>query len=71
VGDPVYGGDAVHLGVTAPLERSSARAILAAIHRQCLHARGLRLVHPATGKTMEFESLWPEDFAAAVSKAFP
>ena len=71
VGDPVYGGDAIRLGVTAPLERGLARSILSEIHRQCLHARGLRLVHPATGKTLEFESPWPKDFAAAVAKAFP
>ena len=33
------------------------------IHRLCLHASTLAFTHPATGKTMQFESALPPGFA--------
>ena len=34
--------------------------------RQMLHARQLAFTHPRTGKRVEFEAPWPEDFTAAL-----
>jgi len=70
VGDPVYGGDAARLGQVQPLERAQARAILAPLSRQCLHAREIRFIHP-DGQELTFRSEWPSDFQAAVAAAFP
>ncbi len=70
VGDPLYGGDAARLGQIQPMERAHARAILAPLARQCLHAREIRFIHP-DGQELTFHSEWPSDFQAAVSAAFP
>ncbi|MQY50320.1 23S rRNA pseudouridine(1911/1915/1917) synthase RluD [Rhodocyclus tenuis] len=51
VGDPVYGGGASRIPVGA------------VFHRQALHAWRLGLVHPVTGRTMQWTSPIPEDFA--------
>lgn len=45
-GDPVYG----------------PKKIIERLHGQCLHAKTLGFVHPATGKWMEFTSVLPEYF---------
>lgn len=70
VGDPVYGGAQERLAQVQPLDKSLARAALAPLVRQCLHARELRLIHP-DGRELSFTSPWPADFAAAVAGAFP
>lgn len=70
VGDPLYGGDSPRLGQIQPMERNQARAILAPLSRQCLHARELRFIHP-DGQELTFRSAWPTDFQAAVDAAFP
>jgi 23S rRNA pseudouridine1911/1915/1917 synthase len=57
VGDPVYGGrPRIPPGASAELI-----AALRAFPRQALHARALGLLHPASGKHMEFECPLPED----------
>jgi len=70
VGDPVYGGGPERLAQVQPLDRTIARAAVAPLGRQCLHARELKLVHP-DGRNLSFTSPWPADFAAAVKAAFP
>lgn len=70
VGDPVYGGGQERLAQVQPLDKALARAALAPLARQCLHARELRLIHP-DGRELSFTSPWPADFAAAVAGAFP
>ena len=52
VGDPIYGAGYPDLGIA----------------RQALHAVRLRLVHPVSGAPLAFESPWPEDLAALVSR---
>lgn len=71
IGDPVYGGAQDYMTTVPPMERAQGRQILSNVARQALHARRLRLIHPGSGKTMEFESPWPDDFAACVRHAFP
>lgn len=70
VGDPVYGGGSERLSQVQPLDKMLARAALAPISRQCLHARAIRFIHP-DGRELSFTSPWPADFAAAVAGAFP
>ena len=52
VGDPVYGAGKPRLGV----------------RRQMLHAARLSFAHPVTGKQLDFESPWPDDFASLVER---
>jgi 23S rRNA pseudouridine1911/1915/1917 synthase len=58
VGDQTY-GKVTNLSGRLALE---LRQKLANFKRQALHARFLSLVHPATGKLIEFEADPPEDF---------
>ncbi len=51
LGDPLYGGDGTRF-------EANHRALL---HGQCLHAGALHLVHPATGKPMDFVAPLPQD----------
>lgn len=60
VGDPVYGGR-LHL------PRGASTALIAALQgfkRQALHAARLGLVHPVSGKNVEWEAPMPEDMRA-------
>lgn len=63
LGDQTYGAGfktkAAHLG-------EAARAALAALNRQALHARALGFDHPATGEELLFERDPPKDFAELV-----
>jgi len=62
VGDPVYGGRAFNpKGASAELLHC-----LREFHRQALHASRLGLVHPATGKQLEWERPMPEDMLRLV-----
>ncbi len=65
VGDPLYGDDARER-LVHPLDRHAARAMVARAGRQMLHARELRLRHPATGELLVFKSALPDDFAAVL-----
>ena len=64
LGDSVYGAGfktkAARLG-------EAAKAALAALGRQALHASVLGFEHPATGETLRFESPPPEDFSRLLS----
>src|SRR4051812_37023272 len=49
VGDPVYG------------KRRTADPVLAAFHRQALHAERLEFIHPATGESVAWQAPAPAD----------
>jgi 23S rRNA pseudouridine1911/1915/1917 synthase len=44
-------------------QKSEVQRYLELIDRQALHAKTLGFVHPSTGKTVEFDSPLPPDFA--------
>jgi 23S rRNA pseudouridine1911/1915/1917 synthase len=54
-GDPTYAPGRPSLGVS----------------HQLLHAARLRFTHPVTGAAMDFQSPWPDDFAAVVARLRP
>ena len=58
-GDPVYGG---RLRIP-PHADEGLRQLMRAFHRQALHAKRLGLVHPATGRDMQWEAPMPDDMA--------
>ena len=39
-----------------------------AVSEQMLHAARLSFEHPVTGKHLEFESRWPDDFADLIER---
>jgi 23S rRNA pseudouridine1911/1915/1917 synthase len=53
VGDPLYG-------------KAAAPRVF---HRQALHAAKLGLIHPASGKTCEWQAALPDDMAALLNEA--
>jgi 23S rRNA pseudouridine1911/1915/1917 synthase len=63
LGDPVYGSG---FKTKAALIGDKARAALAALDRQALHAAVLGFEHPATGEALRFESRPPKDFSRLV-----
>jgi 23S rRNA pseudouridine1911/1915/1917 synthase len=63
VGDPVYGGRRRLPAGASP----DVVAALESFRRQALHAARLRLVHPLTGKDMEWEAPLPADMAHLVT----
>jgi len=60
LGDSVYGSG---FKTKAALLGDRARAALAALGRQALHASALGFEHPITGERLQFESQPPKDFA--------
>jgi len=63
VGDPVYGYHAKQKlagGAYKHLPQKT-KDVLLAFNRQALHAKALELVHPATGKKMQFTCALPAD----------
>jgi 23S rRNA pseudouridine1911/1915/1917 synthase len=58
IGDPLYHPQAL-LPQSVP---SAARAAVASLGRQMLHARLLGFTHPTTGERLVFEAPLPEDF---------
>jgi len=61
MGDPVY---ATGFQTSASRLGVEARAALARLDRQALHAAFLAIEHPATGERMAFESPLPADVAS-------
>lgn len=63
VGDPVYGQSTQSRLAATPYKSlpESVREALLGFRRQALHAQALGLIHPATGKTMQFTCELPED----------
>jgi 23S rRNA pseudouridine1911/1915/1917 synthase len=65
LGDSLYGGGENRVEGAHPGHRQSLRAAIKALGRQALHAWELRLLHPATGQEMRFQSPVPDDFREA------
>lgn len=62
VGDPVYSSRRrLPQGASPHLVKT-----LQNFKRQALHAKKLGLVHPVSGKNMQFEAPWPDDFTQLV-----
>jgi 23S rRNA pseudouridine1911/1915/1917 synthase len=63
LGDPVYGAGFKTKAVQLP---QGARAALAALRRQALHAAALGFEHPITGERLRFDSPPPEDLSRVI-----
>ena len=61
IGDPSYGAGMATKAAKLP---EPSRSIVRSFNRQALHAWLLGFRHPATGKTVRFESDLPPDLAA-------
>jgi 23S rRNA pseudouridine1911/1915/1917 synthase len=71
LGHPLLGDETYGAGFRTKIEKlarrsDTAAAALSDLHRQALHARLLAFAHPATGRTMRFESPLPADLARLV-----
>jgi 23S rRNA pseudouridine1911/1915/1917 synthase len=63
VGDPLYAGRRRLPAGCSP----ALAAALGAFHRQALHAARLALVHPLTGRRMQWEAPLPEDMRTLIT----
>ncbi len=61
-GDKTYGGDNPNLAGGDKKKKLRALNLLEMMPRQTLHAKTLGFVHPATKKTVRFDSDLPDDF---------
>jgi 23S rRNA pseudouridine1911/1915/1917 synthase len=61
VGDAQYGGRRRAVRRQPPERRAAAERLLETVDRPALHARRLELVHPFSGRALEFESPRPRD----------
>lgn len=69
VGDPTYGQTARQRLTAGSFKNlpANVRDALLAFNRQALHAEALELVHPATGKKMQFTCAPPADMQALIT----
>jgi len=63
LGDSVYGAG---FKTKASQLAEGAKAALAALGRQALHAAVLAFQHPISGEPLRFESPLPEDFSSLI-----
>ena len=63
VGDPLYGGRRRIPAACSP----ALAAVLGAFHRQALHAERLALMHPLTGRRMEWQAPPPADMQSLLA----
>jgi 23S rRNA pseudouridine1911/1915/1917 synthase len=66
--DATYGGDEILKGTTFTKYKQFVQNCFKLIPRQALHAKSLGFEHPATGKSVFFDSEIPADMAAAIEK---
>lgn len=66
VGDPVY-GQSSSSRVKSSRMNATVKQALQSFSRQALHAKKLELIHPRTGKTMQFECALPDDLMSLIS----
>lgn len=66
--DERYGGMEILRGERTGSYRQFVQNCFKLCPRQALHAKTLGFVHPITKEQMDFDSEWPEDFAALISK---
>ena len=67
-GDERYGGTEILWGQRSSTYKAFIHNCLAVCPRQALHAKTLGFVHPRTGRQMDFDSAWPDDFGALIAK---
>lgn len=67
-GDERYGGTEILRGQRSSTYKAFIHNCLAICPRQALHAKTLGFVHPRTGRQMDFDSEWPEDFKELIDK---
>ncbi len=66
LGDMTYGGSSVRYGSNTGFRKTLFEKIFKLLGRQCLHAKTLGFVHPATGEDVEFDSELPDDFSQVI-----
>lgn len=66
--DERYGGMEILRGQRSSTYKAFIANCMKLCPRQALHAKTLGFVHPRTGKQMDFDSQWPDDFRALIEK---
>jgi 23S rRNA pseudouridine1911/1915/1917 synthase len=66
--DERYGGNVILKGTTFTKYRQFIRNCFLLLPRQALHAKSLGFTHPTTHKYLFFDSEYPEDMAAVLTK---
>ncbi|MGB3467203.1 MAG: RluA family pseudouridine synthase [Cyclobacteriaceae bacterium] len=66
--DVTYGGDKIMKGTPFTKYKQFVDNCFKIIPRQCLHAKSLGFIHPATKKSMQFDSELPADFQQVIEK---
>ena len=66
--DETYGGNEILRGQRSSTYKAFIQNCFKTCPRQALHAKTLGFVHPTTGKQMDFNSEWPEDFSNLIDK---
>jgi 23S rRNA pseudouridine1911/1915/1917 synthase len=66
--DERYGGAEILRGQRSTTYKAFIQNCFRLCPRQALHAKTLGFVHPATGRQMDFDSEWPDDFAQLIEK---
>lgn len=66
--DERYGGDQVVRGTTFTKYKQFVANCFDILPRHALHALSLGFVHPTSGETLQFQTPYPDDFAAALAK---
>ncbi len=67
-GDERYGGSEILRGQRSSSYKAFIQNCFRLCPRQALHAKTLGFVHPTTGKQMDFDSEWPDDFRKLIEK---
>ena len=67
-GDERYGGTEILRGQRSSTYKAFIQNGFKICPRQALHAKTLGFVHPTTGRQMDFDSEWPDDFARLIDK---
>lgn len=67
-GDERYGGTEILRGQRSTTYRAFIQNCFRLCDRQALHAKTLGFAHPTTRQQMDFDSEWPQDFAALIGK---
>ena len=66
--DATYGGEQVLRGQRSSTYKAFIQNCFRLCPRQALHAKTLGFVHPSTGRQMDFDSEWPDDFSQLIAK---
>jgi len=62
LGDETYGGNSVRFGSNTGYRKDLFKKLFNTLGRQCLHAKTLGFIHPATEEHVIFDSPLPPDF---------